>query len=982
MIRTVLIGIGLLCCITLLDAQELKFRLGETLVRVDHDVDPNALANSYAAKFNDPDLKVLGLISPQLNIWLFGFNHNKVHAGHLVQALNEDIKVLVAQNNHLFSPRSLTPGDPMFTSQWQWDNTGQGGGIIGADISALEAWDNVTGGVTANGDTIVVAVVDDGIDLDHEDFQGNLWVNRFEIPDNESDDDNNGFVDDYYGWNANSENDDVGSGSHGVSVSGMIGARGDNGIGITGINWDVKIMTFRYAGANEASAIQAYSYALWHRQRYNETNGAEGAFVVATNSSWGNDFGQPSEAPLWCAFYDTLGAHGILSAAATMNRDENVDVVGDLPTACASEFLISVTSSTRSDQRASAAYGKETIDVAAPGANVFTARPNDNYNEQNGTSFASPTVAGLIGLLYSVPCNVLPDLAMINPSEAARIVRDAIFNGVDKLPQFEDELKFGGRVNAHQSVLLLLDNCGECPRAVGLSQLDATDTEATLFWVGNDSVTSFDLQWRPVGTEDWTLVEDAKPPLTLDGLKACVEYEFQVNNICGDTTSMFSVSGFFTTDGCCSIPENLQVLNTSVNSASIHWNELLAARNYHLEVREEPDGMWMEITTNDAQVFLDELQACTTYGLRVNTDCDTAMSDFTDILKFKTLGCGACTDSTYCISEGNDASGEWIQSVRFEMMENVSGPNGGYASFEESGFVFEPGEKYEVSLTPGFSQGQFEQLWRIWVDLDLNGEYTEEELIFDPDNSSNTVVTDTLFFPAEAQEGTTRMRIAMKFRGFSANKPQSCGGFQFGEVEDYCIDVRSSIVIDNCPKAAMTDTVGTFTSGAIISWENIENALGFNYRYKPSESSDWEVMVTLDTFAVLDGLDFCTDYDFQLLTVCPQDTSSFSDTLRFKTRCSTGTSDLPPALFSEVKVYPNPFNHQVQLSVEAIESLNGKIYLSDVYGNIVMERKLTLSGGENFQLEIRDLGGLPSGAYFLVMTDGKQVYTQKLVKLN
>ena len=207
-----------------------------------------------------------------------------------------------------------------------------------------QAWVRATGGLTNQDDTLVVAIVDDGFELNHEDLIENRWINHREIPNNNIDDDQNGYVDDYLGWNPLLASDEVAGGSHGTQVSGIIGAVGDNQKGVVGVNWDVKMMMIRNDfNTTEASVLASYGYAYNARKRYNESNGEDGHFVVATNSSWGVDFGQVSDSPLWCSMYDSLGRVGILSIGATANNAVNVDSVGDLPTTCPSDYLISVT---------------------------------------------------------------------------------------------------------------------------------------------------------------------------------------------------------------------------------------------------------------------------------------------------------------------------------------------------------------------------------------------------------------------------------------------------------------------------------------------------------------------------------------------------------------------------------------------------------------------------------------------------------------
>ncbi|MCB0756802.1 MAG: hypothetical protein KDB98_14470, partial [Flavobacteriales bacterium] len=163
------------------------------------------------------DLKLNRLLSAPMAAYLLEFNEN-IHHQQFLQQLWEDENVTLIQLNHYIKNRNTTPNDPQFNQQWWHINNGSGGGTADADIDSDEAWDITTGGVTATGDTIVVCVVDDGGDLDHPDLMANNWVNRYEIPNNNIDDDGNGYIDDYLGWNPVDDNDDVDGGSHGVNV--------------------------------------------------------------------------------------------------------------------------------------------------------------------------------------------------------------------------------------------------------------------------------------------------------------------------------------------------------------------------------------------------------------------------------------------------------------------------------------------------------------------------------------------------------------------------------------------------------------------------------------------------------------------------------------------------------------------------------------------------------------------------------------------
>ncbi|RMG54838.1 MAG: hypothetical protein D6722_28570, partial [Bacteroidetes bacterium] len=403
-----------------------------------------------------PELRPERQLSARLRIWLMSLPPGADEATSLRQIRNQ-AGVILAQYNHYVQPRQAlqtVPNDPDFGDQWDMNNTGQNGGLPDADIDAPEAWDYTTGGLTAAGDTLVVAVIDGGIDLNHPDL--NLWKNHAEIPGNGLDDDNNGYIDDYDGWDAYDSDGSLPGDSHGTHVSGTVSARGDNGLGVTGVNWHAQVMPIAGSSGQEAVVVEAYAYALEMRMRYNQSQGAEGAFVVATNSSFGVDFGQPANFPIWCAMYDSLGAAGILSAAATMNNNSDVDQTGDVPTACASPYMISVTNTTRQDLRNNgAAFGLTTIDLGAPGTQILSTLPNGNFGNLTGTSMATPHVAGAVALLLSYPCPGLIQQYKSDPAGTALLIRDYLFDGTDSLPALTGSTVTGGRLNLHQSMLLI-----------------------------------------------------------------------------------------------------------------------------------------------------------------------------------------------------------------------------------------------------------------------------------------------------------------------------------------------------------------------------------------------------------------------------------------------------------------------------------------------------------------------------------------------
>ena len=147
-------------------------------------------------------------VSKPLGIWAVTFDHTSVNAFAMRNAIDQHPSIRFAQFNHFIEMRN-TPNDPQYSNQWQYLNTGQSGGTAGVDLDMELAWDITTGGLTADGDTIVVCILDEGIDESHEDLMDNRWFNHAEIQDNGLDDDNNGYIDDYRGWNFSASNNNL-----------------------------------------------------------------------------------------------------------------------------------------------------------------------------------------------------------------------------------------------------------------------------------------------------------------------------------------------------------------------------------------------------------------------------------------------------------------------------------------------------------------------------------------------------------------------------------------------------------------------------------------------------------------------------------------------------------------------------------------------------------------------------------------------------
>ena len=443
-------------------ATQNDFINGDMIVQLIENSDMRDVISQAPPSFN---LTIGSQLSHTANIWLVKFDHNAVSHENLKYWMYSQKNVEIVQNNYYLELRSTLPGDPSFTSQWHHNNTGQTGGTSDADIDSDLAWDITTGGTTASGHDIVLCLIESG-NLDHQDIDPNRWFNAGEIPNNGVDDDGNGYVDDYDGWNPVANNDNPGTGAHGTNCLGMMGAKGDNGLNVVGANWDVKLMVVGGYNINtDANAIAAYQYPYDMRVLWNTSGGTEGAFVVATSSSWGIDAEDQNNHPIWCNFYATMGEAGILNVGATTNSNLDVDAVGDMPTGCATQYMIGVGRTDHNDNT-QGGYGDQTIAFGAPGVNVVTTAGTNGITTTTGTSFSCPLTAGVIGLAYSIPCPNFMDLVIADPQNGADLVLQAMLDGVDVKAQLANKFMTGGRLNSFNTIdnlmaeTCIIDICG------------------------------------------------------------------------------------------------------------------------------------------------------------------------------------------------------------------------------------------------------------------------------------------------------------------------------------------------------------------------------------------------------------------------------------------------------------------------------------------------------------------------------------------
>ena len=444
------------------------------------------------------------------------------------------------------------PNDPLFADQWALENTGQTGGTWDADIDAPAAWSVSTGNAAT-----VVAVLDTGIDYTHEDLYLNIWLNQDEIPaslassltdtDGDAlitfrdlndvanasyvsdlngtgyidagdlladptwadliDADANGYTDDLLGWDwVNNDNDPMDENSHGTAVAGLLGATGDNGVGITGVSWNVQMMPLRFKFDNTTwtvdAAVSAIDYAVDQE-------------APISNNSWGNGTGE--YIPEIYDAIDRARLSGHIFVAAAGNESRDADSLPRYPACYDLDNIISVGGVNQEDDLTSFSnWGATSVDLGAPSHNVMTTVLGNQYAPGSGTSSATPHVAGVAALLHS-----------LHPDWEATQIKDRILSTVDPLPSLVDITVTGGRLNAAATVAdttistggaaTIEGNSGTSQLVFTVTRAGDTSGEVTVDWSTSDDTAAAStdyvsaygqLTFTPSGANQQTIIVD------------------------------------------------------------------------------------------------------------------------------------------------------------------------------------------------------------------------------------------------------------------------------------------------------------------------------------------------------------------------------------------------------------------------------------------------------------------------------------------
>lgn len=386
------------------------------LVKINPAADP-AEVNALQTQLGLTRIEPLDLI--QMEVWDLTSTVEEA-----LTVLQQSPGIVYVEPDYLVSLTERIPNDPSFGRLWGLRNMRQMGGVMDADIDASDAWDRSTGG------NVVVGVIDTGVDYTHPDLAANMWRNPGEIAGNGRDDDGNGYVDDVYGYDfANNDSNPFDDNGHGTHCAGTIAGVGNNGVGVTGVNWSGRIMALKFLSSSGSGTTSNAVRALQYATRMG---------VKITSNSWGG--GGYSQ-----ALYDAIRAAqqaGALFIAAAGNNGRNTDVTPNYPSNYPLDNVVSVAATNVSDVRATFSnYGLTSVDLGAPGVDIYSTLPNNRYAYYSGTSMATPHVAGAASLLWA-----------LNPGLTAAQVKQALLTTVDPASSLQGRTVTGGRLNLFRAV--------------------------------------------------------------------------------------------------------------------------------------------------------------------------------------------------------------------------------------------------------------------------------------------------------------------------------------------------------------------------------------------------------------------------------------------------------------------------------------------------------------------------------------------------
>ncbi|MEO6189163.1 MAG: GEVED domain-containing protein, partial [Saprospiraceae bacterium] len=326
---------------------------------------------------------------------------------------------------------------------------------------------------------------------------------------------------------------------------------------------------------------------------------------------------------------------------------------------------------------------------------------------------------------------------------------------------------------------------GSCGTPTGLTISNITNTSAKASWNAVTGANSYDFEYKISTGNTWTVVNLTTLNYTMNSLTAGATYNTRVKTKCTGSDSPYSSQINFTTTGGagCGTPTNFIVSNITANSANSSWTAVAGANSYNFQYKLTTSQTWSQANVTVTSVNLTGLSAGTSYDVKVQAVCTSGNSPFTSTITFVTLS------PSYCVSKGNNSLFEWVSRVKIGTIDRISVGDGGY--YNGTGLVADvnKGTTYTLNYQAGSTGSSGTLYWKVWIDWNRNNSFADagEEVVVNA-TPSLTLLAASITVPAGASTGTTRMRVAVKYAGYST----SCLTYTYGEVEDYTLNIKAA----------------------------------------------------------------------------------------------------------------------------------------------------------------------------------------------
>lgn len=325
-----------------------------------------------------------------------------------------------------------------------------------------------------------------------------------------------------------------------------------------------------------------------------------------------------------------------------------------------------------------------------------------------------------------------------------------------------------------------------CNVATGMNTTNIADNSATFNWTAVSGATSYNIQYRVLGTSSWSTGTSSTPSYSAAGLAAGTNYEWQVQTVCSGGVSSYTASTTFKTTGIsCGIPSGLTSSGITNTNATLSWTAITGVTSYNLQWKQSSSSTWTPVASLATNSYaLSGLTACTSYQFQVQANCSGTLSAYSGSASFTTIGCAV----SYCTSKGTSTAYEYISKVAIGTISNTSGDNAGYGNYTNLSTNLAGGASTTITLTPGFKGAAYTEYWTVYIDYNHNGSFGDagEKVTT---GSGNAAISKSFTIPITALNGSTRMRVQMQYANYVTN---SCTTYTYGEVEDYTVNITGN----------------------------------------------------------------------------------------------------------------------------------------------------------------------------------------------